>query len=170
MGYLVCENCKEEFNLEPDENKDNFDSECDECGGKLKYVEKNPHEKVPFCPACGAENADDAKFCKNCGKELPKLNTGICPYCAEKINPKAIKCKHCGEWLNKPESKKSKQKEGDHDAAIIVGIIFTVFGGVIGFIISLYLLTREDKKAHDVGLVLLIVNIIWIIILISIIR
>ncbi len=28
--------------------------------------------KIVFCPDCGAENKDDAKFCKNCGASLNK--------------------------------------------------------------------------------------------------
>jgi rRNA maturation endonuclease Nob1 len=39
MGYLRCEKCKEEFELNPDENPENFNNECDECGGKLRYIE-----------------------------------------------------------------------------------------------------------------------------------
>ena len=28
--------------------------------------------KIVFCPDCGAENKDNAKFCKNCGASLNK--------------------------------------------------------------------------------------------------
>lgn len=176
---LICPNCGTE---NPKNSK--F---CLDCGSKLNqfetYAQKlkksiqtreqlQTKEQIPkkesmnkFCPSCGNENIADADFCKICGKKLEDM-TGKCPYCAEEINPHAIKCKHCGEWLNK-KSQPQKVYE-NHTFAIILGIIFTIFGGIIGLVISFYLVTRKDERAHNAGAVLLIVNIVWIILLLII--
>jgi len=37
-GYLICDTCDDEFDLNPGENRENFKDECEECGGKLRYV------------------------------------------------------------------------------------------------------------------------------------
>ena len=123
-----------------------------------------------FCPECGTENSNEATFCKNCGGKLdnpPQTSVGTsrrCPYCAEEINPDAIKCKHCGEWLDKKSQ--PKKDSNDYSAAILLGVIFTIFGGIIGFIIGLYLATRDDERTKNIGVVLIIVNIVWILLLI----
>ena len=36
-GYLLCENCKGYYELQPDETAEDFES-C-QCGGKLKYLQ-----------------------------------------------------------------------------------------------------------------------------------
>ncbi|MCE5214448.1 MAG: zinc ribbon domain-containing protein [Methanobacterium sp.] len=121
-----------------------------------------------FCPACGSKNDDEAKFCKKCGEDFSNLGSNRlnaidrCPYCAEEISPAAKKCKHCGEWLDK---KTRNQDTNDYSLAILLGIIFTILGGIIGLIISLYLISRNDKRAQNAGIVLLIVNIVWIFVL-----
>lgn len=70
MAYLVCDTCGEEFDLNPDETADNFDSECDECGGNLKYREDDSIIDGIYCTSCGHENDSDSIFCENCGKKL----------------------------------------------------------------------------------------------------
>lgn len=130
-------------------------------------INEGSSENAKSCPECGFKNIVYAKFCKNCGQEFKqvkvKQNEGICPYCAEEIKPKAVKCKHCGEWLDK-KAQLPKDSD-DYSGIILLGVIFTILGGIIGLIISFYLVTREDKKTHDTGLILLIINIIWIFVL-----
>lgn len=114
MGYLFCENCKEEFELDPDENKENFDSKCDECGGKLKYIEESSLGNVKFCPECESKNEDDAKFCKNCGKDFSvsqDVHEGVCPFCAEKINPRLLNVNIVGNgWIRKRISPSNQRR------------------------------------------------------------
>src|ERR687893_2369796 len=31
---------------------------------------------MPFCPNCGTNNDDDARFCQNCGRALPDATSG----------------------------------------------------------------------------------------------
>lgn len=118
------------------------------------------------CPNCGHENIDESNFCQECGSELKvSPESSRCPYCAEKIQPGAAKCKHCGEWLNK--KLKPQVKEEDYSLAITLGWLFTILGGVIGFIIALYLVTRQgntrqDKRARDHGGLMIIIFIVWV--------
>ena len=84
MGYLFCTKCEGEFELNPGENSKNFIDKCDECGGKLKYLnnnldsESNSSENNTstsqivkignnYCPNCGYNKSPNAEFCKNCG-------------------------------------------------------------------------------------------------------
>lgn len=121
-----------------------------------------------YCPECGSKNIDNAKYCKNCGetlnlKKVAQNTPGICPYCAEEISPNAVKCKHCGEWLNKSADIASKKE--NHSGAIILGWIFTIFGGWIGLIIGIYLATRNDERAHKHGVAIIVISIIWALII-----
>ncbi len=51
-----------------------------------------------ICKHCQAENADDAVFCKNCGKRLDGMIE--CPEC-KALNPEDSRfCKNCGKLLN----------------------------------------------------------------------
>ena len=47
------------------------------------------------CPNCGALNDKEAKFCKNCGKQLTK----ICPNCHASNDSNATYCDNCGTRL-----------------------------------------------------------------------
>lgn len=160
---------------------DNKDPELNEEGlvnqsvNKL-HVKNNLEKKgTLFCSECGVKRDNNAKFCQNCGASfekfggLDKSNKIIskCPYCAEEINPGAVKCKHCGEWLNKKAE--SEVKKEDHSAAIALGYIFSILGGVIGLVFALYLVTRQDKRARDHGGIMLIIFLVWILILILLI-
>ncbi len=85
-----------------------------------------------ICNNCGAENKEAAKFCKNCGKEIvkiqaaPEMNfqqaadvnsqpsqavnyqqapTGrTCPACGSPAGPNAVFCKKCGHKIEEPVS------------------------------------------------------------------
>jgi predicted RNA-binding Zn-ribbon protein involved in translation (DUF1610 family) len=52
------------------------------------------------CPHCGKENVDDARFCVECGKELPASDVQIdCPHCGEENVATAKFCHACGKDL-----------------------------------------------------------------------
>lgn len=52
---------------------------------------------VKYCRYCGAENDDDAWFCKNCKHSLIKY----CPHCGAKNDQNALYCEKCGAKLKK---------------------------------------------------------------------
>ena len=104
-----------------------------------------------YCPKCGEQLIDSAKFCKNCGCKLDDANQNQ----QTNFHPGTVEL-----------------PEKSYTAAIVLGYVFSLLIHPIGFIISLYLLTRKDSSnASKHGKYILIISIvIWILSLISIFR
>ena len=49
------------------------------------------------CPNCGTEIADNAMFCTECGKHIPRGN--VCSYCGASVNNGDDFCQNCGKNL-----------------------------------------------------------------------
>ena len=49
------------------------------------------------CPYCGAQIADDSRFCAECGKEIPQRT--VCPHCGASMNEGDAFCQNCGKKL-----------------------------------------------------------------------
>ena len=93
-----------------------------------------------YCPNCGEELVDDAKFCKSCGTNLENRQTP--PQKEEHTVPVV---------------------ENDHKLAIIAGYILAILMPLIGLIISVYLLTRNSENAKKHGKYIIVLSIIiWI--------
>ena len=96
-----------------------------------------------YCPKCGEQLIDSAKFCKNCGFKLddgdqnPQTN----------FSPDTVEL-----------------SENSHTAAIVLGYVFAVLVPLIGLIIAVYLLTRKDSsRASKHGKYVLIVTaVVWV--------
>lgn len=50
------------------------------------------------CPNCGAQIADDCRFCTECGKEITQAN--VCPHCGASVGESDAFCQNCGKSLN----------------------------------------------------------------------
>jgi transposase len=50
------------------------------------------------CPQCQAQNADDARFCEECGARLALA----CPQCGAEVSPGKKFCRACGAALSGP--------------------------------------------------------------------
>ena len=100
-----------------------------------------------FCPFCGETLVDEAKFCKSCGKSLENINFNNNTQQTGYTQPYSV-----------PVVEKS------HTAAIVLGYIFAILIPLIGFIIGIYLTTRNDsQKAKRHGIFVLIVAIaVWV--------
>lgn len=98
-----------------------------------------------FCPFCGEQLVDSAKFCKTCGKNIE----------ATSPNPNSSN----EQQFNIPVVEKN------HKTAIIIGYVFAVIIPLFGIFVSIYLLTRNDSpNAKKHGKYVLIVAIaVWII-------
>lgn len=60
-----------------------------------------------FCPHCGTPNATQARFCANCGKQMPSQPApGVgpnCPKCNTPLRPGAKFCPSCGHHMPAPQ-------------------------------------------------------------------
>ena len=99
-----------------------------------------------FCPFCGEELVDGAKFCKNCGKNVESY--GAAKDTAENQNS-----------FNPPVVEKS------YTAATVLGFILSVLIPIVGIIIGIYLYTRKDSAdAKKYGLIVIVLGVVvWII-------
>lgn len=99
-----------------------------------------------FCPFCGEELVDNAKFCKNCGKNVESYrNMTNDTSNTNSFNPPVV--------------------EKSHTLATVLGFIFSILIPLIGIIIGIYLYTRKDSpKAKRYGLLVIVLGVgVWII-------
>ena len=65
------------------------------------------------CPNCGAQNADDSRFCTECGKPIPQ--GGACPHCGASVNDGDVFCRKCGKGLIIPQDEAPNQYEEEEE-------------------------------------------------------
>lgn len=95
---VFCPRCG--HNMKQKEPADNNLTECPNCHAKSAPGAKFcPHCGTHFrcCPACGANNSDDAVECRSCKKALPIK----CPACGAEIDGTLKFCCECGAKLQK---------------------------------------------------------------------
>lgn len=99
-----------------------------------------------FCPFCGEKLVDEAKFCKNCGKDVSSYTNN-------------------GSNFRNSGTYAPPVRENSHTLATVLGFICAIFIPLFGVIFAVYLLTRNDSpKAKKYGTVMLIISIlVWII-------
>lgn len=56
------------------------------------------------CQKCDSPNADQAKFCSNCGAPLKQAQKPACAECGGALKPKAKFCQHCGAAVSAGQS------------------------------------------------------------------
>ena len=119
------------------------------------------------CPKCGKINDGSLDFCIYCGTFFedasideqddnvfyvtPSTNDG------ERGKKQAIRLKPMPEHL---AQRTPSYKKPNHRLAIILGYIFAILGGLIGFVFAIYLITRNDPVAKRHGLIQLMILII----------
>ena len=72
--------------------------------GGVVAGQSSTHSGSKICPSCGASNPVSAKFCKQCGTQLPSLPSAeaegmMCPYCGASVKRGARFCPRCGSSL-----------------------------------------------------------------------
>lgn len=70
-GYLVCDTCQGNYELQPGEKPEDFSSEC-ECGGDLKHKKNltSTTENTNICSKCGEINENGSIYCQKCGNQI----------------------------------------------------------------------------------------------------
>ena len=68
MGYLICNKCKNYYELQPGESPEDFELNCS-CGGKLEFIkELDTHKKF-------AEDKPPIEFTKKDLEFIEKIRT-----------------------------------------------------------------------------------------------
>ena len=115
-----------------------------------------------MCPRCGKMNDGTLDFCIYCGTYFDEYNEdnndGNVFFIRSITNGKpgkkqAIKLNEMPDKFHNPQ----KQK---HSIAILLGYLFAILGGLIGFAFAIYLITRKDKNARRHGLIQLVILLI----------
>jgi uncharacterized membrane protein YvbJ len=99
-----------------------------------------------YCPFCGEKLVDEAKFCKNCGKNISEYSAQF-------------------QGSSNNYSYQPPVVENNHTAATVIGFICAILIPLLGFIFGIYLLTRKDSsKAKKYGTIMIIVSaLVWLI-------
>ncbi|MBQ6813775.1 MAG: hypothetical protein IJP12_03960 [Methanobrevibacter sp.] len=115
------------------------------------------------CPRCRKINEGDLDFCIYCGTYFEDESAND-----EDSNVFFILHKNDGEDSKKtvvklnemPDDVHIPQRKQSHRLAILLGYLFAILGGLLGFVFAIYLLTRKDKRARRHGLVQLVILIV----------
>ena len=82
MGYIICEECGDYYELQPGERPENF-SRC-HCGGKLRYERRAIEEEYANPPNRGSPSyrksrsyRDTRSYRKSSGTKLPSISNNI---------------------------------------------------------------------------------------------
>lgn len=114
------------------------------------------------CPRCKKINEGDLDFCIYCGTYFEDESA------KEDNNVFFILNKNNGENSEKrvvklnemPDDVHIPKRKQPHRLAILLGYLFAILGGLLGFVFAIYLITRKDKRARRHGLVQLVILIV----------
>jgi HEAT repeat protein len=80
--------------------------ECNSCGTPLLLTHLDSENPI-FCPHCRTLNADEMRFCVNCGHKL-KTDCVLC-YTENRVD--AVYCARCGAHLERARARRRKLEE-----------------------------------------------------------
>lgn len=99
-----------------------------------------------YCPSCGEELVDNAKFCKSCGINLENMEANS----------------NANNTVNQQFHVQSVEKKNTW--AVVIGYVLAVLIPLLGIIFSLYLLTRDSEYSKRHGkYVLIVAAVVWLI-------
>lgn len=135
------------------------------------------------CKICGAENSEDAKYCKICGSELEievfeeeKAKGKVCPKCGAINSDDSNYCKVCAAKLGYPSVFSPNEKNDSATSSLVVAIIsiscdvicclfpLALIIGIVSLVMSIIQLIKVSEKEKGKAIAALIISIIAIII------
>lgn len=93
-----------------------------------------------YCPVCGSENPEDAKECKNCGKNIENLVNNI-----------------------KSEEKEYNLLKWAGYAFVILGLFTLGALSLVGLVLGYKTYTQNNPNAKTHGFIIMILNLVVII-------
>src|SRR5919198_6446711 len=82
-------------------------------------------EQGPTCPACGAQNAADQRFCGSCGASLSRT----CPNCGASNPPGYAFCGSCGASLTEAPAPERAEPAGAREERRLATVMFADLSG-----------------------------------------
>ena len=99
------------------------------------------------CPNCGAQIADDSRFCAECGKEIPQGT--VCPHCGASMNDGDAFCQNCGKKLtDTPVEANEAVYEGEKKSGFKKYLPY-IIGAVVVLAIIGYFNSKDSKGGDD---------------------
>lgn len=96
------------------------------------------------CPNCGAQIADDCRFCSECGKEITQAN--VCPHCGASIGEGDAFCQNCGKSLNQNPSSEPIAYEEEQPKSGFKKYLPYILGVVVLLAIIGYLNSEDSSN------------------------
>lgn len=129
------------------------------------------------CPKCGKINDGNLDFCIYCGAIFEEAKSDNDDIVIDLRNIGRSKNSYSPyDSINYPDNEKSADRDSTLEKPkplyrylVIIGYITAVLGGVLGFIISIFLITRKDPYAKHHGWIQLSILICWILLLAALI-
>lgn len=98
------------------------------------------------CPNCGAQIADDSRFCTECGKECTQGN--ICPHCGVSVNDSDSFCQNCGKSLSGVDNNEPFNADAGSANALKKYLPY-IIGAVVLFGFIGYCSSNDSKKGDE---------------------
>ena len=99
------------------------------------------------CPNCGAQIADDSRFCAECGKEVTHDN--VCPHCGTSMNDGDVYCQNCGKKpTDTPIEANEVVYEGEKKSGFKKYLPY-ILGAVVVLAIIGYFNSKDSKGGGD---------------------
>ena len=121
------------------------------------------------CPKCGKINDGSTYFCIYCGtifEEYTPDKDSIPPILLSVEESNGSKNDDTNqENINYTSFNQEIPKKSNHRLAIVLGYFFSIMGGLIGLLIAIYLITRDDPNAKKHGKIQIGILVFWIIVM-----